>query len=237
MFTGDLAQNEADVAMIVDFDVLDRAPTRVGRAVLVVRDLDLVAGFYRRVIGLAVLGRDERGLHLGAGGRLLLTWRHEPTARVASAGDPGLYHLAFLLPARDDLGAWLAYVQENAVAIDGVADHFVSDAVYLSDPEGNGVEVYADRPRDAWRWHDGQVEMTTEPLDVTGLLRDTASQGGFGGSWAGAPAGTRIGHVHLRVGDVALAVRFYAGQLGLDPVSTWRGALLECEVAAAQQVG
>lgn len=200
-------------------------PLRVGGVALVVRDLPRVEAFYRDVLGLRAVERAPDAVRLGAAdGPGFLDLLHRPDARPDDPAQAGLFHTAFLLPSRAHLGAWLVHAGALRVPLTGASDHAVSEAVYLDDPEGNGVEVYADRPRDAWRWRDGQVEMTTEPLDVTGLLRDSASRGAFRGGWAGAPAGTRIGHVHLRVGDVAQAVRFYADRLGLDPVSARPGA-------------
>lgn len=196
-------------------------PLRVGEVALAVRDLGRVEAFYRDVLGLRVVERAPDAVRLGgADGPGFLTLLHRPDARPDDPAQAGLFHTAFLLPSRAHLGAWLTHAGALGASITGASDHGVSEAVYLDDPEGNGVEVYADRPRDAWRWRDGQVEMTTRPLDVPGLARDAA----WVEAWAGAPAGTRIGHVHLRVGDVAQAVGFYAGRLGLDPVSARPGA-------------
>lgn len=199
---------------------------RVGGVALRVRDLDRVEAFYRDVLGLRVTERAPGVVRLGAGDPGFLTLLHRPDARPDDPAGAGLYHTAFLLPSRAHLAAWLAHAGALRAPLTGASDHAVSEAVYLDDPEGNGVEVYADRPRDAWLWRDGEVEMTTHPLDVPGLLREAAPRGGSGsGSWDGAPAGTRIGHVHLRVGDVAQAVRFYTGRLGFDPVGSRAGAV------------
>ena len=194
-----------------DIELLALSPIRIGRVVLVVRDLDAMAGFYRHAIGLAVLGRGERELQLGAGGPVLLTLRHDPEAVLASRNGAGLYHTAFLLPERADLGAWLAHVGGQAVVIDGASDHLVSEAVYLTDPEGNGIEVYADRPSSTWYSPGRCPEMAVMPLDAPGLLRAAAER-----RWRGMPDAGCIGHVHLRVGDVAAADAFYAGLLGFD---------------------
>jgi catechol 2,3-dioxygenase len=196
---------------------------RVGGVALAVRDLARVEAFYRDVLGLAVIARTDDGVSLGAGGIPFLDLVHRPDALPDDPASAGLFHTAFLLPTRADLGRWLAHAGSRGQRLDGAADHLVSEAVYLSDPEGNGVEVYADRPRAEWRWTEGaegrRVEMANRPLDAEGLLRLASTP------WAGAPAGTRVGHVHLRVGDVAEAQRFYAGVLGLDVTRAWPEAV------------
>lgn len=192
---------------------------RIGGVALAVRDPDRVAAFYRDVIGLEVIAQDGDAIRLGAGGSVFLDLLHRPGALLDDPATAGLFHTAFLLPSRAELGRWLAHYRALGGQLDGGADHLVSEAAYLRDPEGNGIEVYADRPPAQWRWHgDGaerRVEMANRPLDVPGLLRAAATP------WGGAPPGTRIGHVHLRVGDVGEAVRFYAGALGLDLTAGW----------------
>lgn len=200
------------------------APLRIGRVALAVRDLERTGTFYRDVLGLAVVGRTGEVMSLGApGGAGFLDLLHRPNALPDDPASAGLFHTAFLLPSRADLGRWLAHAGALGQALDGAADHLVSEAVYLSDREGNGVEVYADRSRDRWRWSGGagerRVEMTNRPLDAEGLLREGAPP------WAGAPEGTRIGHVHLRVGDTAEARRFYGDVLGMDVTAAWPGAV------------
>ena len=195
---------------------------RVGGVALAVRDLARVEAFYREVLGLGVVDRTAEAVRLGAGGVGFLELLHRPTALPDDPAAAGLFHTAFLLPSRAELGRWLAHAHRLRQALDGAADHLVSEALYLSDPEGNGVEVYADRPRARWRWRDGpdgrRVEMATRPLDTEGLLAEADT------AWAGAPEGTRVGHVHLRVGDVAEAVRFYGGRLGMEVTATLPGA-------------
>lgn len=192
---------------------------RIGGVALAVRDLGRVAAFYRDVIGLEVVAQGGDAVRLGAGGAAFLDLLHRPDARPDDPATAGLFHTAFLLPSRADLGRWLAHFGALGGRLDGAADHLVSEAVYLHDPEGNGIEIYADRPRAAWRWRgegaERRVEMANRPLDAPGLLRAAETP------WAGAPPGTRIGHVHLRVGDVGEAVRFYGGALGLDLTAGW----------------
>ena len=187
---------------------------RIGGVALAVRDLGRVAAFYRDVIGLEMIAQDGGAIRLGAGGTAFLELLHRPGALPDDPATAGLFHTAFLLPSRAALGRWLAHFRALGGQLDGGADHLVSEAAYLRDPEGNGIEVYADRPPAQWHWRgDGaerRVEMANRPLDVPGLLRVAEAP------WGGAPPGTRIGHVHLRVGDVGEAVRFYAGALGLD---------------------
>lgn len=192
---------------------------RIGGVVLAVRDLGRAAAFYRDVIGLQTVAQEGGTVRLGAGGAAFLDLLHRPDALPDDPAAAGLFHTAFLLPSRADLGRWLAHFAAFGGRLDGAADHIVSEAVYLRDPEGNGIEIYADRPRTAWRWRgegtERRIEMANRPLDAPGLLRAAETP------WAGAPPGTRIGHVHLRIGDVERAVRFYGGALGLDLTAAW----------------
>ena len=197
----------------------ETVPLRAAAVALVVRDLDRMSAFYRDVIGLAVVGQDTGLVRLGAGGVALLDLLHRPDALPQDPASAGLYHTAFLLPSRADLGRWLDHARRSGVRLEGAADHLVSEAVYLSDPEGNGIELYADRPKSLWRWTGpagaSQVEMANSKLDVPGLLAEAVTP------WTGAPDGTCVGHVHLRVGDVTRAVEFYAGTLGLAVTRIW----------------
>src|SRR5690606_2235674 len=120
---------------------------------------------------------------------------------------------AFLLPSRADLARWVRYAGEKRFAIEGASDHLVSEALYLTDPEGNGIEIYADRPKEAWSFADGELRMTTERLDFDSLFGELR---GDGGEWHGAPAGSVVGHVHLRVGDVDEAEAWWNEAIGLD---------------------
>lgn len=195
------------------------APLRIGMVTLAVRDLDLVSRFYRRTVGLELLGADGAVRVLGAGGSPLLTLVGDPALAPLARNEAGLFHTAFLLPSRADLGRWLAFAGRTGIRLQGASDHKVSEAVYLSDPEGNGIEIYADRPPSGWTDASGDIVMSTDPLDVDGLLAEAA-----GSDWAGAPAGTIVGHVHLQVGDTAAAERFYAELLGFDIAKRYPGA-------------
>lgn len=178
-------------------------------ATLTVRDLGAAERFYAEVIGLHPSSRGPGHVAMGAGGVPFLHLRHDPAATPDDPAGTGLFHLAVLLPSRADLGGWLRHAGATGTALDGAADHGVSEAAYLHDPEGNGVEVYADRPRDAWTWDGPQLRLVNDRLDHAALRAGAAP-------WHGAPPGTRLGHVHLRVGNVGAAVRFATGQLGLQ---------------------
>ena len=194
------------------------APIEIGHVILTVHDLDALSAFYQRAVGLELLASDGESARLGAGGRLLLELRRDPAARRSSPREAGLFHTAFLLPDRRDLGALLNAYAERGFQLEGASDHAVSEALYLSDPEGNGIEIYADRPRAAWpRGAAGEIEMTTERLDIAALRRAAA------GPWTGAPADTVVGHVHLRVGAIPEAEAFYTGVLGMDLVTRYPG--------------
>lgn len=194
-------------------------PLAIAGVALAVRDLDSVSRFYRDVVGLELIELSAGAARLGAGGVPLLDLLHRPDLLPRDPAAAGLYHTAFLLPSRADLGRWLAHAAQIGVRLDGAADHLVSEAVYLHDPEGNGIEIYADRPRSAWRWTGNLVQMANDRLDMIGL-RALATE-----PWTGAPAGTRIGHVHLQVGDTGAAERFYAGLLGFDVTRCWPEAV------------
>ena len=198
---------------------MDAAPMRIGRVGLRVRDLGRLAGFYREVLGLGVLERSVSHVTLGVGGVPLLELEGDPGLAPTEPREAGLFHTAFLLPERSDLGRWLVHAAGLGMRIDGASDHIVSEAVYLSDPEGNGIEVYADRPEADWRTPDGTVTMTTDPMDVDGVLA-----AGAGAPWRGMPEGGRIGHVHLRVGETRAAEEFYRDVLGFDVSAHYPGA-------------
>jgi catechol 2,3-dioxygenase len=186
-------------------------PIRMGAVTLVVRDLEKVSKFYQDVIGLREIRRSGGLAELGAGENVFLKLKHDAEAKPDTGRSAGLYHTAFLLPSRSDLAQWLIHVANNRVPLQGAADHIVSEAFYLADPEGNGIEVYIDRPEAGWVWAGGQVHMASDPIDVDGLVASVAAP-----NWQGAPVGTGVGHVHLRVGDIGPAEAFYKGLLGLD---------------------
>ncbi|MEH2622994.1 catechol 2,3-dioxygenase [Bradyrhizobium sp. AZCC 1719] len=214
-----LAEGAADGAAGPTF--ANRTPMRIGMVTLRVRNLDLVADYYRDAIGLTVMQRTATGARLGAGGVPLLDLTLRAGAATAARNAAGLYHTAFLMPTRKDLARWLVHAATNKVPLSGFADHLVSESVYLDDPEGNGIEVYADRAPESWKWDGGTVAMATDPLDTDGLLTLTNPRIS---NYAGAPDGLRIGHMHLRVGDLEQADRFYRAAIGFDPTRKRTGA-------------
>jgi catechol 2,3-dioxygenase len=199
----------------------NRTPMRIGMVTLRVRDLDLVTNYYRDAIGLTVMQRTATGARLGSGGVALLDLSLRAGAAREARNAAGLYHTAFLMPTRKDLARWLVHAAKNRIPLSGFADHLVSESVYLDDPEGNGIEVYADRAPELWKWEAGSVAMATDQLDIDGLLTlaDTHTT-----NYAKAPDDLRIGHMHLRVGDLEQAGRFYNGTIGLDPTRKRSGA-------------
>jgi len=199
----------------------NRTPMRIGMVTLRVRKLDVVADYYRDVLGLAVMERSATGAVLGAGGIKLLALEARPDAANEARGAAGLYHTAFLMPTRKDLARWLVHAAINRVPMSGFADHRVSESVYLDDPEGNGIEVYADRDPSLWQWSEGTVTMGTDQLDIDNLVALTNTKVS---DYAKAPDGLRIGHMHLRVGDLAKADGFYRETLGFDPTRARNGA-------------
>src|ERR671939_1524917 len=186
------------------------AETRMGPVHLTVSDLDRSLDYYRRVVGLDVLEQSPGRAVLGADSRELLGLVEEPGAQP-SDGYTGLYHFALLVPDRPSLARWLAHAVRDQVPLTGLSDHYVSEAIYLRDPDRHGIEIYADRPRELWEGQVGQ-RMTTEPLDVRDLL------GEADGELDGLPAGTAMGHVHLKVTTIPAAVEFYRDVLGFDLV-------------------
>lgn len=196
---------------------------RLGRVRLQVADLERSLAWYERVLGFRVLERSGAHATLGAhgdGAPLLELHEKKGAAPVPRRGRLGLYHFAILLPDRAALGRFVAHLAETGERA-GASDHRVSEALYLQDPDGLGIEVYADRPRATWRTEARQLVMATEPLDLPDLVRAAGGE-----PWAGMPAGTVIGHVHLHVGDIAEAEAFYHQALGLEKVVwSYPGAL------------
>jgi catechol 2,3-dioxygenase len=190
---------------------------------LQVSDLERSLAYYQAVLGLRVQERSDNRAVLGAhGGERPLVELHARAGAtpVPRRGRLGLYHFAILLPDRAALGRFVRHLDELG-AHAGMSDHFVSEAIYLSDPDGLGIEVYSDRPRSLWRYDDRQLFMVTEPLDVPSLILAAGDE-----QWTGAPAGTTLGHVHLYVDDIPAAARFYHEGLGFDKVVwSYPGAL------------
>jgi catechol 2,3-dioxygenase len=197
--------------------------TRLGRVRLQVADLDRSIAYYETVLGLRVVERDGDVAALAAHGddSVIVELHAKPGVRpVSRRGNIGLYHFAILLPDRAALGRFVQHLADLGVRA-GMSDHLVSEAVYLQDPDGLGIEVYADRPRSTWRTEDKQLAMASNPLDVQSLVAAAAGE-----QWGGAPSGTALGHVHLYVRDIDEAARFYHEGLGFDKVVwSYPGAL------------
>jgi catechol 2,3-dioxygenase len=197
--------------------------TRLGRVKLRVADLDRSLAFYGSVLGLRVIEREDARATLGPeqSDRVLIELVERPGTRPAGrAGRLGLYHFAILLPDRRALGRLVRHLMEAGIR-PGAGDHLVSEAFYLYDPDGHGIEVYADRPRSAWRRMGRELMMATDPVDVDALLRDAGDA-----PWIGMPAGTVMGHVHLHVGDLDGAAAFFSEGMGFDRnVWSYPGAL------------
>ncbi|MGH7682039.1 MAG: VOC family protein [Candidatus Eiseniibacteriota bacterium] len=183
---------------------------RIGSVHLAVRDLERETGFYERRIGLRA-SPTEGGATLSAGGEVLLRLWENPRASLPRR-TTGLYHLAILLPSRPWLARTLGHLIQSETPISGASDHGVSEALYLSDPEGNGIEIYRDRPREEWSRDGDEVRMVVDPLDLEGLLAEAAPSA----AWDGLPPETRIGHIHLHVRDIDEARRFYVGVVGFQ---------------------
>jgi catechol 2,3-dioxygenase len=200
------------------------AETEIGRVELVVRDLERSISFYEGMLGLELLDRMVDGeASLGAGGRPFLVLRGEPEAPPRPPGTTGLFHFAILVPSRPELARSLNRLVERGWRLTGASDHLVSEALYLDDPDGIGIEVYRDRPREEWP-HDGDtIRMATLPLDLQGVMAELPEAGAAA---EGIAAGTKVGHVHLNVADIGDSERFWCDLVGFDvTVRTYPGAL------------
>lgn len=189
-------------------------PPHIGRVALAVADLDRSVSFYREVIGLREFSREGDVALMGAGDtHLLLLHGQQNISRVRRA--TGLYHFALLLPSRADLGDTLAHLIAVQGPISGYADHAVSEAIYLTDPDGHGIEIYRDRPREQWTYPNGTLKMTVDPIDFEGVLEARTGQ------WRGLPDGTMMGHIHLQVASIPATEQFYIDLLGFDLVTRY----------------
>jgi catechol 2,3-dioxygenase len=195
--------------------------THVGAVHLLVSDLARSLEYYEHVLGLRRLASGLESAVLGsAAGRPLVKLQTRAGVTPARRGALGLYHFAILLPDRPALGRFAAHIASLGGRA-GMADHLVSESLYLSDPDGLGIEVYADRPRSAWKCNGRELAMATEPLDIERVMAE-----GAGATWDGAPAGSTMGHVHLHVGSLESAEAFYHRALGFDKmVWSYPGAL------------
>ncbi len=198
----------------------------MGLVALNVADLTAALHFYQEKIGLRLLDQQDEQVLLGVADAPLLNLRASFEGRP-NYGGTGLYHLALRVPTRADLGQFLRHLALTQTRMQGLSDHWVSEALYLNDPEGNGIEVYWDRPRHTWQLDDsGQLKMPTAPLDTTALLA-AASPAPF----SGLPVGTTIGHIHLFTADLPAVERFYTALLGLDVTARYdeMAVFMSCE--------
>lgn len=183
-----------------------------------VSDLDHSIEFYTKTLGFSLLDKNDQSASLTADGETSILSLHQPENAAPKGRTSGLYHFAILLPERSDLAAITLQLAHKNIRF-GSADHLVSEALYLNDPDGNGIEIYIDRPAEEWSWKNGRVDMTTDPLDFEDLLKsfDPNTQ------WDGMPSGTVMGHLHLHVGNIDDAVKFYTDGLGLEIVCDLAG--------------
>jgi catechol 2,3-dioxygenase len=187
--------------------------TAIGEVQIFVSDLERTLQFYQNGLGFKLLGREGNQAFLGAGDQRLIVLNERPGAEPAP-GTTGLYHFAVLLPDRKSLARLLYHIAENETPVQGAADHGVSEALYLSDPDDNGIELYRDRRKNDWPMDDlGKLQMGTDELDIDDLILELKK--GVQ-PWQGLPAGTVIGHVHLHVRDLAEAEQFYTKVLGFQ---------------------
>jgi catechol 2,3-dioxygenase len=198
------------------------ATLRLGAVHLTVSDLDRSVAFYQDALGLRQQRREDPVAALGAGGEELVVLHEEPGARPAGR-HAGLYHYALLFPSREELARAVGRLAATRTPLDGASDHGVSEAIYLSDPDGNGIELYADRPREAWppAPPGERIGMYTRALDLDDLLATTAGEQPV----RHAGDGLRMGHVHLHVGDLEAARAFYVDVLGFEVMASLPSAL------------
>ncbi|WHY01292.1 VOC family protein [Neobacillus sp. DY30] len=186
---------------------------------LKVKDLDYALTFYQNIMGFKVLEKTNGKAVLTTDGKTPLVTLEQPENVIPKKeGMSGLYHFAILLPSRADLSVFLRHFLGTGYPL-GAADHYVSEALYITDPDGNGIEVYRDRPSNEWTWKDGLVDMATVELDGNGILAESDAE------WTGLPPGTIMGHIHLHVGDLQKAEEFYTKGLGFNIVSHYPQAV------------
>jgi catechol 2,3-dioxygenase len=187
--------------------------TTIGTVHLKVASLERLLPFYQHIIGLQLHHQEDTTAYLGAGGDDLLALTETPGGKSVP-GTTGLYHFAILVPSRVDLARSLQHLAETRTPLQGLSDHFVSEAIYLADPEGNGIEIYRDRPGETW-YQNGQIHMGTVRMDVDGVIGELTDHNG---EWTGLHPDTVMGHIHLHVSSVPETERFYRDLLGLDVI-------------------
>lgn len=191
--------------------------TFVSQVNIKVQSLERSLTFYQEVIGFKVYEKTDKSAKLTADGKTVLLSLEQPSDVVPKRGrTTGLYHFALLLPDRVDLAKILKHFLQTGYPLQGASDHLVSEALYLADPDGNGIEIYTDRPASKWEWNDQHVVMATEALDAENLLAEGMEQ-----NWNGLPAGTVMGHIHLHVAELVKTEEFYTKGLGFEVVSRY----------------
>lgn len=190
--------------------------TYVGEVGLKVMDINKMKEFYKKIIGFEVISEEPMLVELGVAGKVLL--KLEAIEGITPKRDhyAGLYHFAILMPTREDLGKILVHLHQNGIQL-GSSDHLVSEALYLSDPEGNGIEIYRDREPEQWSWSNDEISMAVDPIDAQGLI-ETAQKSSE--PWKGMPAATVMGHIHLHVSNLGDAKNFYVNGLGFEVVAS-----------------
>jgi catechol 2,3-dioxygenase len=200
------------------------ADLAMGTVMLKVGDMKLMLDYYERALGLVPISESLGGVYLGRQGLPVIHLSPAAGLQIPGRGEAGLFHTAILFERRADLAATVATAaQYDPRLFAGSADHLVSEAFYFTDPEGNGVELYFDKPRETWQWNAGQVVMDSLPLAPQAFLNQNLTEASLEGQRE-AEAG--VGHVHLQVGDVETAQKFYVDTLGFEKTSGWHGQAL-----------
>ena len=194
--------------------------TRLGYVHLTVTNLARSLAFYQQSLGFQLHRQQDNSAFLGAGREDLLVLTENPQARQTQ-GTTGLYHFAILVPSRLELAQVLKRVAQTKTKVQGFADHWVSEAMYLPDPDGNGIEIYRDLSRAEWTYTKGELQMATDPLDVESLLAEAMEQPG---QWPGLDPATVLGHMHLHVANIPQAEAFYLDVLGFERVTAMPSA-------------
>ena len=200
----------------------EKPVTYVGEVGLKVTDLKKMTKFYKEIIGFEVISEDQHYVQLGVGDKVLVNLEAIEGLTPKQGRYAGLYHFAILLPTREDLGKVLVHLHQQGIQL-GSSDHLVSEALYLSDPEGNGIEIYRDREPEQWNWRNDEVSMAVDPIDAQGLIEAAQSSSE---PWKGMPAKTIMGHIHLHVSNLVEAKSFYVDGLGFEVVASMGGQAL-----------
>jgi catechol 2,3-dioxygenase len=193
----------------------------LGPVYLLGRNMERTINAYSDFLGFEILKQEKDYISFGIEGKPVLNFKIDPDARIKTPTDAGLYHIAILLPERRDLAKFVQMLIDSNIRF-ASADHLVSEAIYLYDSDGLGIELYWDKPRSEWIWENDKVKMDTLPIDMDVLLDEIEDVNDV---WNGVPSGTKIGHIHLQVPDLKAAENFYSKTLGLNPVSSLPGAI------------